>query len=152
MIRANSQHFFAPLLALALAALLAPAAFAQQSERFGPYELHHSVVNTTFLSPEVAAEYNIVRGKKRGIVNLAIREHLADGTAVNRAALLKGRSWDLIQGQALEFQEIREGQAVYYIAPFKFINREWRHFEVHFRPEGAEQTYTFKFKHQLYVH
>ncbi|WP_241505949.1 DUF4426 domain-containing protein [Parahaliea mediterranea] len=133
-------------------ALFTQTGQAQQSERFGPYELHHSVVNTTFLSPEVAAQYNIVRGEKRGIVNLAIREHRPNGSVVNRPALLKGRSWDLIQGQDLEFQEIREGQAVYYIAPFKFINREWRHFEVHFRPEGAEQTYTFKFKHQLYVH
>ncbi|TXS90661.1 DUF4426 domain-containing protein [Parahaliea maris] len=140
------------LLLVLVAGLLAATAQAQQSERFGPYELHYSVVNTTFLSPEVAAEYGIVRGEKRGIVNLAVREHLADGTAVNRAALLKGRSWDLIQGQDLDFQKIQEGPAIYYIAPFKFINREWRHFEVHFRPEGAEKTYTFKFKHQLYVH
>ena len=34
-----------------------PAAFAQQSEMFGPYELHYSVVNTTFLEPKVAATY-----------------------------------------------------------------------------------------------
>ena len=48
-------------------------------------------------------------------------------------------------------QEIREGTAIYYIAEFKFINEEWRFFEVDFRPQGAEQTYTFKLKHQLYI-
>ncbi len=47
--------------------------------------------------------------------------------------------------------EIREGSAVYYIAEFKFINEEWRFFEVTFRPEGADQTHTFQFKHQLYI-
>ncbi|MFV0276785.1 MAG: DUF4426 domain-containing protein [Parahaliea sp.] len=139
-------------LALLLAPLAAPPALAQQSERFGPYELHYAVVNTTFIDPQVAARYGIVRGDRRAFVNLAIREHLADGSAVNRPALLKGRTWDLMQGQDLSFQEIREGAAVYYIAPFRFINREWRHFEVYFRPEGGGQTLSFKFKHQLFIH
>ena len=123
---------------------------AQQSEMFGPYELHYSVVNTTFLEPEVAATYGITRGKKRAILNLAVREHLAEGTQA-RNMLIEGRTWDLIQNQFLSFKEVREGPAIYYIAEFKFINEEWRFFEVNFRPEGADQTYTFKFKHQLYI-
>ena len=139
------------LLPLALLMLFASAASAQQSEMFGPYELHYSVVNTTFLEPEVAATYGITRGKKRAILNLAVREKNEDGTDTARNMLLKGRTWDLIQNQFLEFQEIREGSAIYYIAEFKFINEEWRFFEVDFRPEGADQTYTFKLKHQLYI-
>jgi len=125
-------------------------AAAQQSERFGPFELHYSVVNTTFLDPEVATTYGITRGEKRGILNLAVREHLAEGSTA-RSMLVQGRTWDLIQNQFLEFKEVREGPAIYYIAQFKFINEEWRFFEVDFRPDGAEQTYTFKFKHQLYI-
>jgi hypothetical protein len=135
---------------LVLIALFAAGAYAQQSEMFGPFELHYSVVNTTFLEPEVAANYGITRGKKRAILNLAVREHVAGGTKA-RTMLIKGRTWDLIQNQFLEFQEVREGQAIYYIAEFKFINEEWRFFEVDFRPEGADETYTFKFKHQLYI-
>lgn len=123
---------------------------AQQSEKFGPYELHYSVVNTTFLEPAVAANYGITRGEKRAILNLAVRELDGDSSQA-RTMLLKGRTWDLIQNQFLEFKEIREGQAIYYIAEFKFINEEWRFFEMDFRPEGADKTYTFKFKHQLYV-
>ena len=136
---------------LLFALLVLPlVAQAQQSERFGPYELHYSVVNTTFLSPKVAAAYGITRGEKRGILNLSVREHLADGSE-SRPMLLQGKTWDLIQNQTLEFQEIKEGPATYYIAPFKFINEEWRFFEVLFRPEGADKTYTFELKHQLYV-
>ena len=127
------------------------SASAQQSERFGPFELHYSVVNTTFLEPEVAASYGITRGEKRAILNLSVREHLPDGGTEARGMLLKGRTWDLIQNQFLEFQEVREGPAIYYIAEFKFINEEWRFFEVDFRPEGADETFTFKFKHQLYI-
>lgn len=130
--------------------LLALPTQAQQSEMFGPYELHYSVVNTTFLDPKVAATYGITRGKKRAILNLSVREHVGE-TTKSREMLLKGKTWDLIQNQALEFQEIKEEQAIYYISEFKFINEEWRFFEIYFRPDGAEKTYTFKLKHQLYI-
>ncbi|MDE0951118.1 MAG: DUF4426 domain-containing protein [Halioglobus sp.] len=130
--------------------ILSSSVLAQQSETFGPYELHYSVVNTTFLAPEIAAAYNITRSEKRAILNLAVREKLAEGSAP-RAMMLKGRTWDLIQNQSLEFKEIREGEAIYYIAEFAFINEEWRFFEMDFRPTGAQETYTFKFKHQLYT-
>ena len=141
------------LLAVALLAIatgIAGPAAAQQSERFGPYELHYSVVNTTFLDPAVAASYGITRGSKRAILNLAVREHLEERTEA-RPMLIQGKTWDLIQNQPLEFQEVREGEAVYYIAEFKFIDEEWRFFEVDFRPEGANESYRFKFKHQLYI-
>lgn len=139
-------------IALILTAILcvASTAQAQQSEIFGPYEFHYSVVNSTFLAPEVAATYGIIRGKKNAILTLAVREEAAP-PGETLTMQLQGRTWDLIQNQTLEFLEIREGKAVYYIAQFKFINEEWRFFEVDFRPEGAQKTYTFKFKHQLYV-
>lgn len=137
-------------LLLAISCCLANSALAQQSEKYGAFELHYSVVNTTFLEPEVAATYGITRGEKRAILNLAVREHLDEGSEA-RTMLVKGRTWDLIQNQELEFQEIREGPAIYYIAQFKFINEEWRFFEVDFRPAGAQESYTFKFKHQLYI-
>ena len=138
------------ILLLALTWLSLPA-HTQQSEMFGAYELHYSVVNTTFIDPGVAATYGITRGEKRAILNLAVREHLPDGGDEARSMLLEGRTWDLIQNQFLEFKEVREGPAIYYIADFKFINEEWRFFEVTFRPEGADRSYTFKLKHQLYI-
>jgi hypothetical protein len=131
-------------------ALLPGLALAQQSETFGPFELHYSVLNTTFLDSTVAATYGITRGEKRAILNLAVRENLTDGSEP-RAMELQGRTSDLMQQQALEFREIREGDAIYYIAEFSFINEEWRFFEIEFKPDGATQSYTYKFKHQLYV-
>jgi hypothetical protein len=156
-------------------------ALAQQSERFGPYELHYSVVNTTFIEPQVAANYDITRGKKRAILNLSVREHPAETPAPEaeaeaeaeagrfdpptdteapaditaptkaRAMQIQGKTWDLIQNQPLTFREIREGPAIYYIAEFRFINEEWRFFEIDFRPEGADRTYTFKFRQQVFI-
>lgn len=142
-------QFIVPVLCVLLLSI--QQADAQQSERHDAFEIHYSVVNTTFLKPDIAASYGITRGKKHAILNLSVREHLDDGSNIARTMLLKGRTWDLIQNQFLDFEEVREGPAVYYIAQFKFINEEWRFFEVDFRPEGADKTYTLKFKHQLYV-
>ena len=126
-------------------------AIAQQSETFGPYELHYSVVNTTFLDPQIAETYGIARGKKRAILNLAIRKNVSTEESEASAMTLEGKTWDLIQNQALQFSEIREGGAIYYIAQFSFINEEWRFFEIDFRPSGSDKTYTYKFKHQLFI-
>ena len=156
MLREASHKQKLVFLTAAMFTLLAVAPYSagQQSEMFGPYELHYSVVNTTFLDPKVAATYGITRGEKKAILNLSVREHMqgSDGIRTEaRAMMLKGKTWDLIQNQTLEFQQIKEGPATYYIAEFKFINEEWRFFEVYFRPDGATKTYTFELKHQLYI-
>ncbi|MEM6773645.1 MAG: DUF4426 domain-containing protein [Pseudomonadota bacterium] len=132
--------------------LVSPSSLAQLSERFGPYELHYSIVNTTFLEPAVAAEYGITRGRRRAIINLSLREHLDDGTTVARTMDLDGSSRDLTaQSIAFDFLEVREGPAIYYIGEFKFINREYRFFDVNFAAEGREERYDFSFKHQMYI-
>jgi len=131
--------------------LSAALASAQQSERFDQYELHYSVLNSTFIDPEIAATYGLKRGERDGLVNIAVREHLPDGSAVTRPMQLSGRTWDLISEQPLTLTEIREGDAVYYIGSFRFINREWRFFELDFRPEGSAQRYSFTFKRQMYI-
>ena len=60
-------------------------------------------------------------------------------------------TWDHVHETPLEFMEVREGDAIYYIAQVSFINEQWRWYEIDFRPEGATKTYTHKFRHQLYV-
>lgn len=133
-------------------ALTSGVAFAQLSERFGPYELHYSVVNTTFIEPAVAAEYDITRGRRYAILNLSLREHLDDGTTVARTMDLEGSSRDLTaQSIAFDFTEVREGPAIYYIGEFKFINREYRFFDVNFAAEGDDERFDFSFKHQMYI-
>jgi len=131
--------------------LLPGLALAQQSERFGPYELHYSVVNTTFLDPSVAEAYGITRGKTRGMVNISLREHLDGGRSAAKGMTLKGHIRDLLQRrEPLEFREIREGDAIYYIAEFPFIDQEWNYFDIEFTPESGDQPYSYTFKHQLY--
>ena len=134
---------------IALLMAATPIVQAQQSERFDRFELHRSVVYTTFLTPEIAAEYGIARGKYKAILTLSVRDVEA-GEIAGRPMTISGETWDLIRGDPLDFKEIREGPATYYIADFTFIDREWSFFEFDFRPEGSEKTYHYKFKTQLW--
>jgi hypothetical protein len=144
-----SPSHYTALCGLCLLLLIAPLAQAQQSTQFDRFELHHSIVYTTFLSPEIAAEYGISRGVDKALLTLSVRDREAGETA-GRPMTIEGRTWDLITGTDLDVREIREGDATYYIIPFEFLDREWRFFEFTFRPEGSERSYEHSFKRQLW--
>jgi len=124
-------------------------ALGQQSTRYDQFELHHSIVYTTFLSAEVAAEYGITRGADKAILTLSVRD-VNSGEIAGRPMMIEGRTWDLITGGNMSVKEIREGRATYYIVPFEFLDREYRFFEFSFLPEGATSPYEHKMKVQLW--
>ena len=121
----------------------------QQSTRYDEFELHHSIVYTTFVAPEVAAEYGIIRGADKAMLTLSVRD-ASSGDLAGRPMQISGRTWDLITGGAMDVREIREGRATYYIVPFEFLDREYRFFEFSFQPEGADKSYEHKMKVQLW--
>lgn len=145
----NQAYWRRCVLLMALTGFLAAPGRAQESTRFDEYELHHTIVYTTFLSPSVAAEYNIARGQDKAILTLSVRDAEAGDTA-GRPMTISGRTWDLITGGDMDVREIREADATYYIVPFEFLDREYRFFEFTFRPEGSDRSYTHKFKRQLW--
>jgi len=145
----NSRRLSHTLALLGLL-LLSPLS-AAESEIFGDFEVHYSVVNSTFIDPAIASRYQIVRGKNRAFINLAVRRRLPDGSDTAASAHLEGRTWDLFQNQFLEFREIRDGRAIYYIADFEFSDGELRFFNITLLPEGAKRSRQLKFQHKVYV-
>lgn len=145
--RAFLQHLF---LLLCIWIATASAAFAEQKQQFENYDIHYSLVNTTFLSPEVARAYKITRGKNRALVNIAIRKIIDDKTDTAQKASLTGDSNDLMRRYPLKFTEIIEKDSIYYIAEMKFYNLETRHFTIDVTPAGTTKTYTLKFSKTLY--
>ena len=75
------------LLLLAIVAS-SSTAHGQYSRQFDRWEVHYSVVNSTFLAPETAARYGIVRGRDRAILN-----------HVRRPTLRKDCRWKSRQAQ-----------------------------------------------------
>jgi hypothetical protein len=141
-----------PLLYLLLCCLALPLSARETSQRFGPYTMHYSVVNSSFLTPEVAKQYQLRRGKRYALLNLSLREHTGSNDLLGsaRRMTLRGEAHDMMKPQTLKFIEIVEGDAIYYLAETRFINEEWRKFTVHFQPENSDETYTLEFRHQFY--
>jgi len=136
-----------------LAVLCSAASVAQEniSERFGRYEVFYSVFNTSFVSPEVAKAYNLVRGPDKALMNVAVIKHLADGTTQNVDASISGTWSDLIYKKALNFQRVQEQDAIYYLAPFDIQHKNDMYFDLKVFPQGAQRDFQLKFKKRLYI-
>ena len=137
----------APLLALLV---LAAGAIAQDRsvEQFGDHKVYYSAFNSSFITPEVADVYSITRGKDKGLVNIAVVPGEQPG---GTTALVTGVVNDLLQRQqVLEFREVREGDAVYYLAPFEFEHEDPLTFKVTVRPADSSREHSFTFQRTFY--
>ncbi|MEE8059462.1 MAG: DUF4426 domain-containing protein [Pseudomonadales bacterium] len=136
---------------LLIAVLLSSNLYAEQKKVFGDYDVHYSVITSTFITPEVAKNYGIIRGKNRALVNIAIRKRLAKGASKAQKALVKGSCSDLIHTAELNFKEINQQDAIYYIAELRFNNKEMRTFTIKVQPDSNIAAYTLKFSKTLYI-
>jgi hypothetical protein len=115
---------------------------------FGDYRVYYSAFNSSFVSPEVAAAYDIVRGRDRGLVNIAV---MPAGTIGGRPAEVSGHVANIFaQRQELKFFEVREDDAVYYLAPFNFENEDSLTFNVTVKPNPDMPSYTLSFQRTFY--
>lgn len=93
------------------------AAHAEQFERVGNYQIHYSAVNTSFLTPEVAAAYDIPRSKTTALLSVSVLEEQADGSTRPVQASIDGRVGNLAgQSQPLSFRTVREDGAIYHLS------------------------------------
>lgn len=127
------------LLALSVgAALAAAAALAERKATFGDHAVHYSVFNTTFLQPEIAERYGVVRARDRALVNISVLD--ADGRAM--ATSVTGSVRNLLgQSHSLRFRRFDEGDAIYFLATLAYEHGEALRFEIVAElPEGAAAT------------
>lgn len=140
-----------PRLLLLCALLLAGSAVHADEQTFGAYTIHYIAVNSTFLQPEIAAQYSIERGNRQAFLNIAVLRNESDGSTTPVTATLTGGKRNLLQQQsAIEFKEIREGEAIYYIGQFDFSNAEIVRFAVTVQPEHEGAEHTIEWSTQLY--
>lgn len=127
------------LLALALAWPL--GAGAERSQQFGQLEVHYNAIPTTLLQPEVASAYGLMRSSNRGLLTLSI---LRDGATIPASTV---RATAETLGNVLReisLQEIREGNAVYYVGSFPVARAEVLRFEVHGAAAGTGFDLNFR--------
>jgi hypothetical protein len=129
----------------------AAAAYAD-SQDFGDYTVHFIAVNSTFISPEIAAQYGIERNRRGAFLNISVLRNEADGSTTPVAATISGGKQNLMQQTGdISFKEVREGEAIYYIGQFVFSNAELLRFKVQVQPEHSGPAYDIEWTTTLYA-
>lgn len=123
------------------------SAFAEQKETLGKWDVHYIAFNSTFITPDIAKHYGIIRSKYNGIINISVLNK-ADQAA--QSAVLTGTARNLLGvSKKLTFKEITEGEAIYYLAVLPFSDQETFRIAVNIN-DGKEQQ-VLKFQHKFYA-
>ncbi|EGR2794937.1 hypothetical protein BOO30_01445 [Vibrio navarrensis] len=135
-------------IAALLTCLVALPTWAGQFKEIKDTEVHYVALSSTFLTPQVAKSYGLKRSEYSAIVNISV----LDKSRVGKPALtatVKGQAKNLLgQIRTLTFKEIREGEAIYYIAELPVNHEESLTFDLDINAglKGAGKlTFTQKF-------
>lgn len=133
---------------LSILATTAFSANAEQMVKLGNWNVHYMAFGSTFLTPRIARTYGINRSSYSGVVNISV---LSSGKGSDAQKVnISGEARNLLgQAISLEFKEIVEGSAVYYIAQIDYRNEETYNFDIKLRQ--GNQTHAFKFSQKFYV-
>ncbi|WP_160151725.1 DUF4426 domain-containing protein [Microbulbifer sp. ALW1] len=131
------------LLFWAVAAAAQTAKTIESHEDFGDYRVTYTVFNSDFIAPDIARQYNLVRAKDRAFVNISVAKK---GDLQGMSVGVSGNATNLIQqSRALNFQEIRDQNAVYYLAPLRFEDEENLTFNIDLvLPDGSTRELMFR--------
>jgi hypothetical protein len=121
------------------------------SKDFGDYVVHFNALSTDQLTPEVAKAYNIVRSKNRALLNVSIIRKVEGTTGQSVpgsvAALVAN---DTGQVKESNLREIREGDAIYYVADYAVSNAETLVFTVDVTPINETSRFSVRFTRTFY--
>lgn len=140
------------LLVLALLLPLTSPAQAEQFESFGPFVVHYSAVQTESLPAESLRLYGIQRSRNRALVSIAIRRRQGPTASEAVAAAVSGTATSLAgQVRNLDLREIRNPDAIYYVADFRLSGNDTLDFAITVTPEGGAEGHTVRFRKNFFV-
>ena len=124
--------------------VLTSHAYAEQKQQLGDWDVHYIACNSTFLTPPVANAANLSRNKNNAIINISVLE---SQTQQAQAVQIGGIARNLLgQQRDLVFREVRDGDAIYYIAVMPFRNEEQFRFSLDIRQGNKRQQLNFEQK------
>ena len=132
--------------------LATSVASAENSTKQNGYTIHHNAITTDMLTPEVAREYGLIRSRNRAMLNVSVIRDAPGTTGQPVEADVRASSTNIIgQQRRLRMREIREGEAIYYIADFLVRNEEQLNFHIDVKPEGEVAWIPATFSQTFYT-
>jgi len=148
-----ARRQFQNLLFVLLSLLVATGASAQGKTEFDDFIVYHSAIPSTFISTEMAEEYDLVRSRSMGLLNVSVHARNPEGKAQPDAvgARIEGRMTNSVQQtESLSFRRVREGDAIYYLAQFQYREGKNLDFEIDATPHGNGEPLSVRFSRELY--
>ena len=129
---------------LSLSAVAADAIKGERKEVFGDVTVHYNTFNSTFLTPDIAKAAELIRSKNQGVINVSV---IKDGKPL--IANVTGTVKDLTsQSVPLNFRQVTEQGAIYYIAQYPVEQQETRTFEI--KVQNGDKVNTINFNQELF--
>lgn len=137
------------MIALLLTFVALPSS-AEQFQNIKDIEVHYSAFNSTFLTPQVARSYKLTRNGYSAILNISVLDTSSLGKPAVEAKV-SGNVRSLLGNiRDLEFTEIKEGEAIYYLTEFPINNEEDLMFDIDVNA-GNKGAGKVKFTQKFYV-
>lgn len=139
------------VLALSVVSLQVFADRGEQKQVFGDYEVHYIGLNSSFLPEDVAEAYDIPRSRSLAYLSISVLKNVKNDVPTPVTAELRGTIKNLIgQSRTIDFREIKETNAVYYVSTFRFDKNEVYRIDLDVTPEGSSRTFDVKFSQKFY--
>ena len=135
------------LLTVALLTLaVITTAYAENMKKMDNINVHYIALGSTFLTPEIAKAYGIERSRYKGLVNISVLDNTQKGNPA-KTVIINGKARnDVGQIKSLEFTEVVEGEAVYYLAQVSYSNEETIYFDINITDKGLQHNLKFSQK------
>jgi len=136
-------------LGLSLALTWALPSYAEQAIHSQKYDIHYNAFNTMIVTPDVAQTYGFTRARNRALLNVSVIDKV---TKKPLPAVVTGTRTNIIgQVLPLEFEQIKEQNAIYYIAQLRFTEEEMWRFELKIQPDLNAKAIPLKFSQTFYL-
>lgn len=148
MTRRPRIHLTLPLVCglLVCGLLLTMPAQGEQKRRLGDWDVHYVLIPTLFLKPDIAAEYRITRGRDRAMLNLSVLNQAGEPVR----ATVTGTARNLLEQQiTLQFREVVQGEAIYYLAEIRHSDRDVLRLSIDILPPDGRPR-VLEFQQQMY--
>jgi len=137
------------LLAITISFFSITYANAENMKKLGSMDVHYMAIGSTFFTPEIAKVYGITRSRYNGLINISVLDNTKASSPAKTVSISGEAKNNLGQFKTLAFTEVKEGDAIYYLAQIKYSNEETIHFTLTIN-DGKEQQ-TLKFSQKFYV-
>ena len=122
---------------------------AENMKKMNDINVHYIALGSTCLTPEIAKAYGIERSRYKGLINISVLDNTQDGYP-SKTVNINGRARnDVGQIKSLDFMEVKEGDAVYYLAQVSYTNEETIYFDITITDKGKQHN--LKFSQKFYV-